>query len=85
MASCSSGQLGALNAESAESFCERVLSCANVVLTKGNTLLSEMKSLRCSWEALRMNCEFMEFMRAHYGHLLTEHFGQTIISDDGED
>ena len=37
MASCSVGQIGALNAES---FCERVLRCAGHVLTEGNTLLS---------------------------------------------
>ena len=38
MASCSLGQLGALNAES---FCERVISCANLVLLEGNTLLNK--------------------------------------------
>ena len=72
-ASCSKGQLGALNAES---FCERVLSCANDVLIEGNTLLSneELEML----VILRMNCDFMKFMREHYGHLLTEHFAQTI-------
>ena len=37
MASCSKGQLGARNVES---LCECVLSCANDVLTEGNTLLS---------------------------------------------
>ena len=38
MASSSAGQLGALKEES---FCERVLSCANNVLTEGNTLLND--------------------------------------------
>ena len=38
MASCSEGQIGAL---CAESFCERVLSQCNLVLTEGNTLLSD--------------------------------------------
>ena len=77
MASCSKGQLGALNAES---FCERVLSCANDVLTEGNTLLSneELEML----VILRMNRDFMKSMREHYGHLLTEHFGQTIINEE---
>lgn len=37
MASCSPGQLGVLNAES---FCERVISQANLVMTSGNSLLS---------------------------------------------
>ena len=36
MASCSYASIGALNAES---FCERVLSAANLVVTDGNTLL----------------------------------------------
>ena len=38
MASCSVGQLGALNAES---YCERVLRCAGHILTEGNTLLDK--------------------------------------------
>lgn len=44
MACNSTGQLGAL---SAESYCERVLSCANDVVTTGNTLLSLMMRSRC--------------------------------------
>ena len=63
MAPCSKGQLGALNVES---FCERCLSCANMVVTEGNTLLldDEVRML----VILRMNVHFMEFMREHYGH-----------------
>ena len=38
MAGCSKGQIGALKAES---FCERVLSQANLVMNEGNTLLSD--------------------------------------------
>ena len=30
---------------------------------------------------LRMNRNFMEFMREHYNHLTKDHFGKTIISD----
>ena len=58
LASCTYAQIGALNAES---FCERVLSCANLVLTEGNTLLddAEIEML----VILRMNRDFMEFMR----------------------
>ena len=81
MASCSNGQIGALNAES---FCERVLRCAGHVLTEGNTLLSdeELEML----VILRMNRDFMEFMRAHYNHLTNDHFGHTVVSpEDGED
>jgi hypothetical protein len=40
MASCSLDQIGALAAD--ESFCERVLSAANLVLTEGKTCFSSM-------------------------------------------
>ena len=77
MASCSHGQLGALNAES---FCERVLSCANDVLTTGNTLLSddEIEML----VVLRMNRDFMQHMRETYNHLTADHFGCTVVSEE---
>ena len=58
MATASYGQIGALNAES---YCERVLSCANDVLTKGmNTVLKdeELELL----VILRMNRDFMKFI-----------------------
>ncbi len=65
MTSCSKGQIGASNAES---FCERCLSCANMVVTDGNTLLQddEVKML----VILRMNVHFMEFMRDKYAHVV---------------
>ena len=61
-------------------FCERVLSCANDVITDGNTLLSdeEIEML----VVLRMNREFMKFMRENYNHLTSDHFGRTVIPDD---
>ena len=62
MASCSIGQLGAL---SAESYCERVISCANNVMNDGNTLLNDAELEQLV--VLRMNCEFMQFMRKNYG------------------
>ena len=73
MASCSYGQIGAL------SFNERVLRCAGHVLTEGNTLLddAELEML----VVLRMNRDFIEFMREHYGHLLKEQFG--LVWQDG--
>lgn len=74
MASCCIGQLGALNAES---FCERVLSCANTVLTDGNTLLSdeEVEML----VVLRMNKSFMEFMRQNYPEVGKQAFKMTVV------
>ena len=57
---------------------ERVLSCANNVLTEGNSLLSdeELEML----VVLRMNRKFMEYMRKHYNHLTKDHFGKTVVS-----
>ena len=61
MASSSPYEIGALNAES---YCERVLSSASHILTKGNTVLSDKKLEKLV--ILRMNRKFMEFMRANY-------------------
>ena len=80
MAACSYGQIGALNAES---FCERALRCAGHVLNEGNTLLSdeELEML----VILRMNRDFMEFMREKYPELASEHakqcFGMTLVEE----
>ena len=76
MACNSTGQLGAL---SAESYCERVLSCANNVVVAGNTLLSDEEVEMVV--ILRMNRQFMEFMREHYGEEAKQKFGQTVVRD----
>ena len=65
MASCAKGQIGGLNAES---FCERCLSCANLVVTDGNPILLDDEVMMLV--VLRMNVDFMEFMRDHYAHLI---------------
>ena len=71
-------QIGALNAES---FCERTLRTAGHVMSEGNTLLddAELEMLTI----LRMNREFMEFMRLHYADLTRsladQHFGKTVV------
>ena len=74
MASCSRGELGALNAES---FSERMLSCANDVMDEGNTLLSDAEVEMLV--LLRMNREFMEYMRENYNHISKEQFGITVV------
>ena len=74
MASCSIGQIGAL---SAESYCERVLSCSNNVITKGNTLLGDEELEMIV--VLRLNREFMQFMRTHYKEEAKEVFGKTVV------
>ena len=53
--------LGALNAES---FCERVLSCVKLVVSDLHVSLKP-KDIRIL-VMLRMNREFMEYMRASY-------------------
>ena len=74
MASCSYAQLGALNAES---FCERALSCANLVLTDGNTVLSdeELEML----VILRMNRKFIHGVHAHQLPRPREGAGQAAL------
>jgi hypothetical protein len=74
MAGCSIGQIGALNAES---FCERILSCANNVVQTDNTLLDDFEVEMLV--LLRMNFAFMEFMRANYGDAVREQFGITVV------
>jgi hypothetical protein len=67
MASCSKGQIGALNAES---YAERVNdSMGKLVITDGNSLLKDDETEMLV--VLRMNRDFMCFMREHYGeHIL---------------
>ena len=80
MAGCCDGQIGALNAES---FAERVISGANLVMTNGNTLLGDQ--MLEMLVVLRMNREFMEFMRREYAEemMKTQPFNMTVI-DEGE-
>ena len=75
MAKASKGQIGTLNAES---FCERCLSCANLVMTDGNTLLSDEETgmLTC----LRMNESFMDYMRNRSPKVSRQRLNQTIVS-----
>ena len=48
----------------ASSYADRVNSAANLILTKGNTLLCEEEINMCT--VLRMNHRFMEFMRKYH-------------------
>lgn len=84
MATSSKGSIGCVLASS---FCERINSCANAVVTEGpgNTLLSddEMELL----VMLRMNKGFMEFMRTHYPHVARETFalGTILTVEDNQE
>lgn len=81
MATCSKGSIGSLLASS---FCERINSCANQVLTLGNTLLSdgEMEKLvMCP-----MNEDFIVFMRQQYPEVANEQFEFGILkAEDNEE
>jgi len=81
MATCSKGSIGSLLTSS---FCERINSCANQVLTLGNTLLGdgEMKKSVMS----RMNRDIMVFMRKNYPQVADEQFEFGILkAEDNEE
>lgn len=61
LASCSEGELGAVNAES---YAERVISASNITMDHGNTSMSD--DLYEMLVVLRMNRDFMIFMRKNY-------------------
>ena len=75
MASCCYAEIGALNAES---FCERVLSGANLVVNEGNTILSSDEVEMLS--VLRINRTFMEKMRASkYAEQAQQQYNITVV------
>ena len=80
MARASRGNVGALGAES---FCERVISAANIVMTKGNKLLDneELDML----VVLRMNRDFMDWAREKFSHVLKADFKPDMIPIEAND
>jgi len=46
------------------------MSCANLVVTDGNSLLLDEEVTMLV--VLRMNVDFMEFMREHYGNKIVK-------------
>ena len=77
MATGSRGSIGALLASG---FAERVNSAANLILTKGNTLLSDEKVNMLV--VLRMNRDFMKYMRKYYAHIDRSSLATTITVED---
>jgi len=81
MTTCSKGSIGSLLVSS---FYERINSCANQVLTLGNTLLGD-----CEMEKLvmcRMNRVFMVFMHKNYPQVADEQFEFGIFkAEDNEE
>ena len=81
MATFSKGSVGCLLTSS---FCERINSCANQVVTEGNTLLSDREMEMVLM--LRMKESFITFMRKEYPHVAKEQFGGfgTVLTASGE-
>jgi hypothetical protein len=79
MARASRGSIGALPAES---YCERVLSCANLVMTTGNTLLSSAEVDMVV--VLRMNRDFMKYMREKHPDLASKANTEVSLLDNAE-
>ena len=69
-----------IGAMMAESFCERIISMVGNVIDEGNTLLKDRSLERLT--VLRMNREFMSFMRAKYPDLAKQTFKQTVVNRD---
>ena len=76
MAGCCDGQIGALNAES---FAERVNSAAKLILTNLNANLNDDDLEKLV--VLRMNRDFMIFMRENYFNEIRslQPFNMTVI------
>ncbi|KAJ1454775.1 hypothetical protein M885DRAFT_566020 [Pelagophyceae sp. CCMP2097] len=66
--------------ELASSFCERINSAANLVLTKGNSVLANEEIDMCT--TLRMNRTFMQFMRIHYNHISLQQYKMTVVTEE---
>ena len=81
VATCSTWSIGSLLVSS---FCERINSCANQVLTLGSILLGdgEMEKL----VMCRMNRDFMVFMHKNYPQVSDEQFEFDILkAEDNEE
>ena len=82
MATTCEGSIGALLSAS---FCERINSCANQIVTTGNTSLGD--DLVDKTVVLRMNKIFMKFMHLEYPTILKQRlstFGTVITVADNE-
>ncbi|KAJ1447811.1 hypothetical protein M885DRAFT_541379 [Pelagophyceae sp. CCMP2097] len=77
MATHSRGGVGSLLASS---FCERINFAANLVLTKGNSVLANEEIDMCT--TLRMNRTFMQFMRIHYNHISLQQYKMTVVTEE---
>ena len=76
MRSSSRLQIGAFMSES---YCERTLRAAGHIVSEGNTLLSSLEVVKLT--ILRINREYMEYMRANFAHIIHDQkFNTTVVS-----
>ena len=71
---------GSIGAHIASGFPERINSCANLTLTKANSVMSPREINMLT--VLRMNRDFMAYMRKKYPAVSRQHFQMTVVSDD---
>jgi hypothetical protein len=74
MAIFSRGSIGALGASS---FCERINSAANQVVTSGNSMLGTKEINMIV--TLRVNRAYMAYMREHHPEVSGQHFKMTVL------
>ena len=77
---------GMMCAVMAASFCERVNSRANLVVTEGSSLLSQEEIDKLV--VLRMNKDFMKFMRKNYPEIINSahaKFGSVVSPEDSRE
>ena len=78
MRSSSRLQIGAFMSES---YCERTLRAAGHIVSEGNTLLSSLEVEKLT--ILRINREYMEYMRANFAHIIRDQkFNTTVVTMD---
>ena len=72
---------GTIESFLASSYVERVNSCANLVLTEGNSLLSDEETHELA--VLQMNRDFMKFMCHTFNKLSIEKF-KSLVQEKNE-
>ena len=77
------GSLGSIGAVLASSFAERINSGENLVFTKGNTLQGDEEINMLV--VLRMNRDFMKYMRQYHAHIDRTSFKMVITFDDNDE
>ena len=80
MATHSRGSIGSLLSSS---FAERINSAANIVLTKGNSVLDPVTVDMLV--VLRMNRSFMEYMREKYKKVSAQAFNMSVVTREDND